>query len=96
MPRTHNWRQLSVTPGSLGLASLPHMLDPASATGLAILNAEATRQGVLIGYINDFTIMTVLTLATIPLLLIMSNSRRKAAAGPIDPDETTATVEALH
>ncbi len=61
-----------------------------------MLNAEATRQGVLIGYINDFTIMTVLTLAVIPLLLIMSSAHRKAAADTIDPDETAAAAEALH
>ncbi|TAM33962.1 MAG: DHA2 family efflux MFS transporter permease subunit [Burkholderiaceae bacterium] len=86
----------TVTFGSPGLASLPPMLNPASATGLAMLNAEATRQGVLIGYINDFTIMTVLTLAVIPLLLIMSSAHRKAAADTIDPDETAAAAEALH
>ncbi len=86
----------TVGPGNQGLAALPPMLDPATSTGLAILNAEATRQGALIGYINDFSIMTVLTLAAIPLLLIMSSPHQTAApaAGTIDPDE--AAVEAPH
>ncbi|HXE22000.1 MAG TPA: DHA2 family efflux MFS transporter permease subunit [Rhodoferax sp.] len=69
----------TVAPGNTALASLPPMLNPGMSTGLAILNMEATRQGALIGYINDFSIMTVLTLAAIPLLLIMSGPRRAVA-----------------
>ncbi len=38
--------------------------------GLAMLNGEITRQAAAIGYINDFWLMTWLTLATLPLLLL--------------------------
>jgi len=88
----------TVVPGNQGLINLPSMLDPGTATGLAILNAEVTRQGTLIAYINDFSIMTVLTLAAIPLLLLMSSPHHAAtaAAGAIDPDEAAAAVEVPH
>ncbi|MDR3453129.1 MAG: DHA2 family efflux MFS transporter permease subunit [Rhodoferax sp.] len=88
----------TIVPGNQGLVNLPAMLDPGTTTGLAILNAEVTRQGALIGYINDFSIMTVLTLAAIPLLLLMSSPRHAPAAvvGAIDADEAAAAVEVPH
>lgn len=68
-----------VAPGNHGLADLPSMLGAQTASGLAVLNAEVTRQATLISYINDFTIMMALTLLTIPLLLLV---RRPARAAP--------------
>ena len=65
----------TVAPGNHGLINLPPMLDPATTTGLAMINAEVTRQGALIGYINDFSIMMVMTLVAIPLLLLITNPR---------------------
>ena len=35
-----------------------------------MLNGEITRQAAAIGYINDFYLMTWLTLAALPLLLL--------------------------
>ena len=65
----------TVAPGNHGLINLPPMLDPATTTGLAMINAEVTRQGALIGYINDFSIMMVMTLVAIPLLLLITSPR---------------------
>jgi len=47
-----------------------------TATGLAALNAEVTRQAAAIAYINDFWMMTWMTLATLPLLLLFRVPRR--------------------
>ena len=60
-----------VGPGNQGLIGLPAAVNPSSAGGLALLNAEVSRQAALIGYVGDFTIMMVVTLLTIPLLLLI-------------------------
>ena len=59
------------------LQSLPRALSPGSATGLATLNAEVTRQATMMAYVSDFRVMLVLTLLTMPLLLLI---RRPAPA----------------
>jgi DHA2 family multidrug resistance protein len=69
-----------VSPGNLGLSSLPPGLGPDTPAGLALLNAEVTRQATLIAYANDFWIMMAITLATIPLLLLIRKSRAVTAS----------------
>jgi len=69
-----------VAPGNPGLADLPPGLGPDTATGLALLNAEVTRQAALLAYVNDFWIMAAVTALAIPLLLLMRQPQRKAAA----------------
>jgi MFS transporter, DHA2 family, multidrug resistance protein len=73
-----------VTRGNLGLQALPPGLGPDTPTGLAILNAEVTRQAALIAYVNDFWIMMAVTLVTIPLLVLIRRSR--AAPAPASAD----------
>jgi DHA2 family multidrug resistance protein len=70
----------TVGPGNLGLVNLPPALDPSTPVGLAMLNAEVTRQGALIGYVNDFSVMMAVTLLSIPLLLLIRSPRRGAVA----------------
>ncbi|WP_422000988.1 DHA2 family efflux MFS transporter permease subunit [Reyranella sp.] len=43
----------------------------AEAQMLAVWDAEINRQAAMIGYLNDFRVMTVCTLAVIPLLFLM-------------------------
>jgi DHA2 family multidrug resistance protein len=50
--------------------------------GLAALNASVTRQAAMIAYNNDFKLLLVLTLAVIPLLLVL-RSGRAAAGAPV-------------
>lgn len=69
-----------VAPGNRGLADLPPGLGADSATGLAMLNAEVTRQATLLAYVNDFRIMAAVTVLAIPLLIIVRPARKKAAA----------------
>jgi DHA2 family multidrug resistance protein len=56
--------------------------DPRSAHGAAALNAMVTQQSAMIAYVNDFRMMLYLTLAVIPLLLIIKTPKRRDA--PID------------
>ena len=56
------------------LARMPHMAAPFSLTdpsGLAALNAEATRQAAMVAYIDDFMLMTMIVVVGLPLLLLL-------------------------
>ncbi|MFC5496370.1 DHA2 family efflux MFS transporter permease subunit [Caenimonas terrae] len=87
--RAHAQLAATVAPGNQGLLYLPPGLDPSTAGGLAVLNAEVSRQGALIGYVNDFSIMMGVTLLAIPLLLLIRTPRR----GPV---ATSSTAEVPH
>jgi len=69
-----------VTRGNQGLVNLPPALSPDTPAGLAVLNAEVTRQAALIGYVGDFSIMMVVTLLAIPLLLLIRRSGARRGA----------------
>ena len=53
------------------------LTDPA---GIAALNHEVTRQAAMIGYIDDFALMLLVILGSLPLLLLVRVPRRQAAA----------------
>jgi DHA2 family multidrug resistance protein len=76
--QAHAQLAATVSPGNQGLINLPPFLSPATPSGLAALNAEVTRQAALIGYIDDFSIMMVVTLLAIPLLLLIRRPGRAA------------------
>jgi DHA2 family multidrug resistance protein len=84
--RAHAELAATVAPGNQGLVNLPAILNPDSLRGLAVLNAEVTRQGALIAYLDDFAIMMMITLAAVPLLLLIRTPRR-AQAGAAEPVE---------
>jgi DHA2 family multidrug resistance protein len=46
-------------------------------SGVAALNAEATRQAAMVAYIDDFKLMMIMVIIGLPLLLLL---RRPAAA----------------
>jgi len=50
-----------------------------TAAGLAALNQEVTRQASMIAYIDNFEFMMVITLAAIPLLLLLRRAARPPA-----------------
>jgi len=52
-------------------AGLPWVYDLGSQAGAAALNAEVTRQASFLAYLNDFKIMMLATLLSLPLLLLM-------------------------
>jgi DHA2 family multidrug resistance protein len=45
--------------------------------GRAMLDAIVTQQAMMIAYLNDYKLLMVLTLAMVPLVLIIGTSKRK-------------------
>jgi DHA2 family multidrug resistance protein len=78
--QAHAQLAASVAPGNPALWGLPAALSPATPSGLALLEAEVSRQAALLGYVGDFRTMMVMTLVTIPLLVLLRPARRNAAA----------------
>ncbi|MDE2080495.1 MAG: DHA2 family efflux MFS transporter permease subunit [Burkholderiales bacterium] len=72
---------LTAQVNATALASAPAVggIAPASPAGLAMLNAEITRQASMIAYLDDFKLMLVLTLLVIPLLGLIRPARRGLA-----------------
>jgi len=67
------------------LAQAPFLTQPFSLTapsGIAALNAEATRQAAMVAYIDDFKLMMLLVILSSPLLLLLRSPRRAGAPAP--------------
>jgi MFS transporter, DHA2 family, multidrug resistance protein len=47
--------------------------------GIAALNAEVTRQAAMVAYIDDFKLMMLISIASLPLILLLRPPRRAAA-----------------
>jgi DHA2 family multidrug resistance protein len=61
------------------LAQGPYLAAPFSLTspdGIAALNHEVTRQAAMVAYVNDFKLMMLIALSTLPLLLLLREPRR--------------------
>jgi DHA2 family multidrug resistance protein len=79
------------------LAQAPYLAAPYSLTapaGIAALNAEVTRQSAMVAYIDDFKLMMMIVLLSVPLLLLL----RKPGAvrrdtGARDPEPSPAAAE---
>jgi DHA2 family multidrug resistance protein len=74
------------------LAQAPYLPAPFSLTdpmGVAALNAEVTRQAAMVAYIDDFKLIMLIALATLPLLLLLRDARRLPA-----PAVSSATAAA--
>jgi DHA2 family multidrug resistance protein len=54
--------------------------NPATATGRAALDAVVTRQAQIIGYIDDYKLLMIATLAVMPLLLFFRRPPTEAGA----------------
>ncbi|WP_010186597.1 DHA2 family efflux MFS transporter permease subunit [Sphingomonas sp. PAMC 26605] len=63
-------------------AALPQGFDFDLPSAVAAMNAQITRQASMVSYIDAFWLLFVLTLAVIPLLLLMRGPRKGAADGP--------------
>jgi MFS transporter, DHA2 family, multidrug resistance protein len=69
------------------LAQAPFLAAPFGLTtpaGIAALNNEVTRQAAMIGYIDDFALMLIVILATLPLLLLVRVPRRQPLPAAAD------------
>ena len=78
-------QNLANTPFSAPLHAMAthRVWNLASKLGQAALDAEVTRQAVIIAYVDDFRLMFVITIACMPMLLFMRKPRRAAGAEPI-------------
>jgi DHA2 family multidrug resistance protein len=56
-------------------AMLSAHMSAGSAKGLAMLNQLITDQGAMVAYIDDFRLMMILTLLTMPFVLLFRRSR---------------------
>jgi len=69
------------------LAQAPFLAAPfslATPGGVAALNAEVTRQAAMVAYIDDFRLMMLIALATLPILLLLREGRRRPLAVAAD------------
>jgi len=69
------------------LAQAPYLTAPFSLTdpsGIAALNQEVTRQAAMIAYNDDFALMLIVILASLPLLLLIRGPRRQAMMAAAD------------
>jgi MFS transporter, DHA2 family, multidrug resistance protein len=69
------------------LAQAPFLSAPFSLTtpsGIAALNQEVTRQAAMISYIDDFALMLIVILASLPLLLLVRAPRRQPVPAAAD------------
>ena len=71
---------------ALQLPAVRQMWNIHSTAGLAALNQEVTRQAAMIAYIDDFKLMMIVSLAAMPLLLLLRRPARHAA-------EATGAIE---
>jgi DHA2 family multidrug resistance protein len=58
--------------------SLRQYWDPATPGGAAALNALINRQSAMIAYIDDFKLMMIVTVLSIPLVMLLASSRQAA------------------
>ncbi len=68
----------SVRPDNPVLAKAAPSFDFTIPAQVARMNAEITRQASMVGYIDAFWFLFILTLAAIPMLLLMRNPRKAA------------------
>ena len=62
------------------LAQAPYLGAPFSLStpgGMAALNTEVTRQAAMVAYIDDFKLLMLIALASLPLLLLLREARRR-------------------
>jgi DHA2 family multidrug resistance protein len=67
------------------LAQAPLLIAPFSLTnpgGIAALNHEVTRQAAMVAYINDFKLMMIIALCSLPLILLLREKPSLAAIVP--------------
>jgi DHA2 family multidrug resistance protein len=78
----HAWLAEHATPFNhmLTTPQVQHAWNLHSTAGLAALNGEITRQAAMIGYIDDFKLLMVLTIILIPMLFLIKDTRGAAKA----------------
>jgi DHA2 family multidrug resistance protein len=85
-------------PGSRALQALPGTMPMQTAKGAMALNAEITRQAMMVAYVDDFWLMIALGLICIPLLLLLRKPRPGSAVRAVGDASanTPAPLETGH
>ncbi len=75
--KNHAWLAEHASPFNpmLNVPGVSNAWNLHNGTGLAALNAEITRQATMISYLDVFMLLMVLTIAMIPLLLLLHDTR---------------------
>jgi DHA2 family multidrug resistance protein len=86
--RVHASLAEHITPFNMGgdPAALGAHVDVSSPSGLLALNGLINDQSAMIGYLDDFKLMMVLTLLTIPFLLMIRGAKPPAGARAAVPE----------
>jgi MFS transporter, DHA2 family, multidrug resistance protein len=76
----------SVTPfnDALQMPDVANTLDVHTQTGLAMLDNIVTQQVSMIAFINDYKLLMILTLAVIPLVMLVGTARPQAGPKPAE------------
>jgi len=76
-----------INPSNLALrhAVQAGIYNVGSPAGLAAINAQVSRQAALLGYLQDFRLMMWITLASLPLILLLRAPGRGPAAVELHP-----------
>ena len=62
-------------------------INPADPVGLRLLNVQLTHQAAMIAYNNDYQLMMIVTIAVLPLLLLLRPPAHKPRAAEMAPME---------
>jgi DHA2 family multidrug resistance protein len=65
----------------LQVPAVSHAWNLHTPAGLAALNGEITRQATMISYVDVFVLLMVLTIALVPLLLLLKDTRGMPESG---------------
>jgi len=64
-------------------AAVMHFWNPFTAAGQAALNDEVTRQASVIAYLDDFKLLMLISLLSIPLVLLLRKPQSGAGQAPV-------------
>jgi DHA2 family multidrug resistance protein len=76
-----------ITPFNDALKQADGLIDPATDQGRALLDGILTQQAQVIAYQNDFYLLMLFTLATMPFVLIIGSTLQQPARGARAPAE---------
>jgi DHA2 family multidrug resistance protein len=63
-------------------------------SGIAALNAEVTRQASMVAYIDDFKMMMLVLLCSLPLVLLIRVAPKRPSVAPATPNAAAAPAAA--
>jgi DHA2 family multidrug resistance protein len=64
---------------------LPGMLTPGTETWGAVINAEINRMSLMVAYVDDFWMMTVISILCAPMILLLRRTPRIQGSAPHAP-----------